>query len=353
MALKEAGQALGDLIRVGLVVTRKAAAQSAADERWVSPSMVSDLVNPLHPHRIDVEVVRVRTETPSTRTLRLAPLQGAFPPFRAGQFLNLFLQVDGVATSRPYAISSSPGNPGTWDITVRKVTDGFVSKHLCEKAAVGDRFHVAGPAGFFFHEPMVDSDRVVFLAGGCGITPFMSMIRQAAEGRSSLEMHLLYGNRVPGDIIFLEELRQIAAETENLCLDVVISEPPEGYEGLTGFLTAELIRKQVGEIDGKSFFICGPHAMYDLCHAALRELGVPGRRIRRELAGPLPQIEKVEGWPEGLDANKEVRGHSRGHGPDVSRSVRGTVAQLTGAQRHDRGLPLPERGVRGVPYAPR
>ncbi len=308
MALKDVGYILGDLARAGLVVTKKAVVQSLADERAVSPEEVSDLVGRLHPQRIPVEVVRIIEETASTRTIRLASRAGApFPPFRAGQFLNLFLTVEGVATSRPYSISSPPSRTGTLDITVRKMTEGFVSRFLCEQVSAGDRFECSGPAGFFFHEPLMDTERVVFLAGGCGITPFMSMIRNAVDTNSLLQMHLLYGNRLPDDVIFREELERLARETGNLQVDVVISEPPEGYDGLTGFLDADRIRDRVGEAEDRTFFICGPHAMYDLCLTALQELEVPARRIKRELSGPLPDITRVKGWPEGVAPDREVR----------------------------------------------
>jgi glycine betaine catabolism B len=308
MALKQAGHVLGDLARAGLVLTQKAIVHALADERAVSPAMVSDLVGRLHPHRIPVEVVRIVQETGSTRTFRLAPAGGdPFPPFRAGQFINLFLTVDGVATSRPYSISSPPDRSGFVEITVRQMTVGFVSRFLCERVRVGDRFSCSGPAGFFVHEPLVDTRRLVFLAGGCGITPFMSMIRNAADARSGVEMHLLYGNRSPDDVIFGEELDRLAREMETLRVDRVISEPPEGYEGITGFLDADRIRQQVGEVEGRTFFLCGPHAMYDLCAAALRELNVPARRIKKELSGPLPDITRVRGWPEGCAPDQEFR----------------------------------------------
>jgi len=319
MALKDVSYVLGDLARAGVVMARKAVVHSLADERAVSPGMVSDLVGRLHPQRIPVEVVRVREETASTRTLCLASrADGPFPPFRPGQFLNLFLSVNGVATSRPYSISSPPSRAGTLEITVRKMSGGFVSPFLCEQVGAGDRFHCSGPAGFFFHEPLVDTDRLVFLAGGCGLTPFMSMIRHAADTHRDVEMHLLYGNRVPDDVIFGRELEQLSRDLDNLRVDVVVSEPPEGYEGLTGFLDADRIREQVGDVGDRTFFICGPHAMYDLCLASLQELGVPARRIKRELSGPLPDITRVKGWPAEVEPDGHVQVEVREKGVTFS-----------------------------------
>ncbi len=85
---------------------------------------------------------------------------------------------------------------------------------------------------------------------------------------------------------------------------LVISEPPPGQVGLTGFLDAKLIHDQVGDVAGKTFYICGPNVMYDFCLAALQELGVPRHKIRRELYGPPTDVTKEPGWPQALRVNQ-------------------------------------------------
>ena len=307
MELRDVGYVIGDLARLGLVVARKAVSQSLADDRAVLPQMVGELVARIHPRRMKVRVVEIREETLSTKTFRLTPVDEPFPLFRAGQFVNLFLAVDGVRTSRPYTISSPPTIRAYIEITVRKMTNGFVSQYLYDRAAVGHQFELSDPAGCFYHDPIVDTDKLVFLAGGCGITPFMSMIRAEAHAKQNLGMHLIYGNRIPDDVIFGNELAQLAGSMKNLKVDVVISEPPEGYSGWAGFLDALMIQKLVGDVKGRTFFVCGPHAMYTLCLDALEKLGIPRHRVKRELSGPLPDITLVEGWPEKLDGQQEFR----------------------------------------------
>lgn len=307
MELRDVSNTILDLSRAGLVIGKKALASAFADERRIDPAAVSELMGRLHPKRIGVTVSEVIEETSSTRTLRLVPDDGNFVPFRAGQFVNVFLTVEGVDTSRPYSISSPPSRFGSYDITVREMKDGFVSKYLLEEAGAGDRFELAGPAGFFYHDPMVDTDDLVFLAGGSGITPFMSMMRNAVDTGQELGMHLLYGSRVPDDVIFMEELEDIACRESNIKVDLVISEPPEGYDGPCGFLDADMIKKLVGDVKGKTFYLCGPHAMYDLCTCALSELGVEERRIKQELSGPPPDITAVEGWPEKVKGDEEFK----------------------------------------------
>jgi len=335
MELRDVGHVISDLARLGLVVARKVVSQSLADERAVSPQMVGELVGRIHPRRMKVRVAEIREETFTTKTFRLTPLDEPFPPFRAGQFVNLFLAVDGVRTSRPYTISSSPARRAYIDITVRRMTSGFVSQYLCDRAAVGDQFELSDPAGCFYHDPIVDTGRLVFLAGGCGITPFMSMVRNATDTKENLDMHLIYGNRIPDDVIFRDELAGLASVMENLKVDAVISEPPDGYSGLTGFLDAQMIERLVGDVKDKTFFVCGPHAMYTLCLDALEKLGLSRRRVKRELSGPLPDITLVEGWPEKLDGRQEFRVTIEG-GPEPFK-VRSGEPLLNSLERNHRG----------------
>jgi ferredoxin-NADP reductase len=260
---------------------------------------VRRVVDRLHPRRMRMRVVEMVEETATTRTLRLERTDGPLPPFRPGQYVNLFVDADGVLTSRPYSISSPPGS-ALLDLTVRDKPGGFVAPYLLNEVQVGDEFESTGPAGHFYHEPLIDGDDLVFLAGGSGITPFMSIIRDAVQRDRPLRMHLLYGSRVPEDVIYGEELAELARRHANLSYSLVISEPPPGYGGLRGFLDARLIREQIGTLTGKTFYICGPNVMYDFCLAALDELGVPRHKIRRELYGPPADVTQEPGWPEGL-----------------------------------------------------
>jgi ferredoxin-NADP reductase len=304
LELKDIGNTFYDFARAGLVVGKKALEHTLADERYVEPELVSQLVGQLHPERVKAKVSEVILETESTRTLRLVPEDMPFPPFRAGQFVTIFVKIDGVETSRAYTISSPPSRPYI-DLTVREMPDGFVSRYLCNKVSVGDRFELAGPAGAFYHEPLMDSGDLVFLAGGSGVTPFMSIIQDSLDRDLGLKMQLLYGSRVPEDIIFEDRLSELACAENDLKVDYIISEPPEGYEGVCGFLEADIIKKLVGDLEGKTFYMCGPNLMYELCGGALDSLGIPSRRVKKELSGPPPDITAVEGWPEGIEAGAE------------------------------------------------
>jgi ferredoxin-NADP reductase len=250
----------------------------------------------LHPDRVKLEVAEVIDETASAKTLRMKAAEGELPWFRAGQYVNLFCETGGVLTSRPYSIASAPG-AGYWDITVRRMADGFVSNYLLDQVKAGARFESTGPFGSFYYEPLMDSDDLVFLAGGSGITPFASIIRLAAQRGSGPKIQLVYGSRDPTDIIFGEELKGLEAKLPGLKVDYVISEAAEGWGGPCGLLDAKMISELVGSVEGKTFYLCGPAQMYLLCEGALTSLGVPARRIRREAYGPPADITTEPGWP--------------------------------------------------------
>jgi ferredoxin-NADP reductase len=261
--------------------------------------VVNRVVSPIHPKRMTLRVAEILPQTASAKTFCFERVDGPLPPFRAGQYVNVMVNVEGVRTSRPYSISSAP-MAKRLELTVRDKPDGFVAPYLIKRLEVGDIVETTGPAGHFYYEPLIDGKDLVFLAGGSGITPFLSMIRDTVQWRRPLRINLLYGSRTADEVLFKSELEMLAAGNPNFVFSSIISEPPEGYEGLKGFLDSKLIARLVGDIKGKTFYVCGPRAMHDLCRAALKELEVPQRKIRHELYGAPDDVSKEPGWPQGL-----------------------------------------------------
>jgi len=256
-------------------------------------------VERLHPRRMQLRVKEVIRQTPTAKTLRFERTDGPLPPFRAGQYVSLLCEIDGVRTSRPLSISSPPG-ADFLDLTVREKPGGFVSSHLVSRVKAGDTLVSTGPVGGFYYEPLIDGEDLVFLAGGSGITPFMSILRWAAAQDWPFTVRLLYGSRTPDDVIFDGELKALAKGSDRFDYNAVISERPEGYDGLAGLIDADLLAERIGDPAGKTFYLCGPCAMYDFCLPQLEKFGVPRHRIRRELYGPPQDVTREPGWPEGL-----------------------------------------------------
>ena len=258
-------------------------------------------VEAIHPPRMQLRVAEIIEETRSTRTLRLERTDGDLPPFRPGQYVNLFVEIDGVRTSRPYSISSAPGAPHL-DLTVREKPGGFVSPWLAHEIAPGAPFESTGPIGHFVHEPLIHGTDLVFLAGGSGITPFMGMLRDQQARGWPQSVTLLVGSRKPSDVIFGDELKRMARSNDRLKL-AVVSEPAPSFRGRRGFLDADRIRKEVGDVAGQTFYLCGPNPMLEMCRSALAELGVPRQRICTELFGPPDDVLEAPGWPDGVGAD--------------------------------------------------
>ncbi|HHO75245.1 MAG TPA: iron-sulfur cluster-binding domain-containing protein, partial [Deltaproteobacteria bacterium] len=188
----------------------------------------------------------------------------------------------------------------------------FVSDFFLDKVKPGDRFEANGPAGNFHYNRVFHGKKQVFLAGGSGITPFMSMISEVLNSALDRQMHLIYGSRTPQAAIFHSVLEDFAAKHENFTYTLVISEPDPGFEGRTGFIDAQCISDVAGDISGQMFYICGPEVMYDFCLAELEKLKVPARRIRREMFGPRQEIRNEPGWPDTLKGDETFTVNVRG-----------------------------------------
>jgi ferredoxin-NADP reductase len=296
--------------------------QSGSDFQEVRGEVASSVVQ-LHPKRLALQVAEIIEDTPSTKTLRLVAVDGqALPPFQAGQYINLFVEIDGVRTARPYAMSSSPLQRMHYDLTVKRAQGGFVSNYLLDRLSVGQRLSSSGPMGTFHHNPLFHGDDLVFLAGGSGSAPARSMLLNILERELPQRFHMIYVNSHVDDVIYADELRELAAQYENFTLSEVISRPPAGYSGRSGRLNRAMLQELLGEIGDKMFYICGPTPFNDSCVALLGELDVARRRIRVEANGAPKTPHQQAGWPAGVSLDEEVTITVQGRG-----SFRSTVGE--------------------------
>lgn len=259
---------------------------------------IREVAKEIHPDPFEVTVVSIKDASPTAKTFRFVPKEGKLPPFQAGQYVSFQLQIGNTLTTRPFSISSAPYEARSeepfFEITVRKGReDGFVSNYFYDEVKEGDTFTVEMPFGQFFYEPMRDAKKVVALAGGSGITPFVSMAKEIAHGTLDMDLTILYGSVSSKDIILKETLENVQCDKVKV-VNVISGE--EDYEGEKGFLTADLIKKY-SEGD-TSYFVCGPLAMYEFVRGELDKLEVPAKRVRMEVFGAPVDITKAEGYPE-------------------------------------------------------
>jgi ferredoxin-NADP reductase len=268
------------------------------DYRTEEKGRTAALVANIHPGRLQLKLVEVIDETRDVKTLRLADAGGGqLPPFQAGQYLSLKFAFGDMHTTRPYSISSSPRQRAYYDITVRKIADGLVSNYLCGLKP-GETISSGGPEGKFVYNPVFHGKKLCMIAGGSGITPFMSMIREVCQAGLEREITLIYGARTSDDMIFASELKSYDEKFDQFTFIPVM-------EDAYGLINAEAIRKAVDIEKTSMFYLCGPQGLYDVIKPVLSGFGVPGRKIRQELSGTADNPSVYPQWPADIDPDHE------------------------------------------------
>jgi predicted ferric reductase len=246
---------------------------------WIGLLLYVRIVKPLFMLRRPYRVADVRRERGDTTTLVMQP--DGHPGFRfiPGQFGWLTLWASPFKiTGHPFSFSSSAAvTDGHVEMSIRNLGD-FTSE--IHKVPVGQRVYLDGPYGAFtIGNP---ADMHVLIAGGIGVTPMMSMIRTLADRGDRRPVTLLYGSRDWDSITFREELEALQARL-NLTVVHVLADPPSGWTGERGFITAEMFKRHLpSPYADHEYFICGPDVMMDAIEKALGELDVPLSKYHSE-----------------------------------------------------------------------
>ncbi len=279
-----------------LVPNRKKRFERASSEP-ITKDPMNELAVRLHPLRQYLVISDIKDETKSTKTFKLVPNPDLntkeLAYFRAGQYLSLKVQVNGVMITRPYSISSSPSDAlkGFYDITVRKEEQGFLTEYIWNNWKKGTKVESSAPEGYFFYEPLRDLKQIVGIAGGSGITPFRSMAKSIIEGDFDAKLTLLYGSSEEDDIIYYNEFKEMERNNPaKIKIVHVLSCDVVSLEGCEkGLITKEIIEKYC-DINSCTFFICGPQIMYNFVEKELQKFNLPVKRIRREAFGEVKDI---------------------------------------------------------------
>lgn len=295
---------------------------SAAAKLPEFSDQASVIAKALHPKRQYLKIADVKEIAPDCRSFTLVPNPekgtNALAYFGAGKYLTVFETINGMPVTRAYSISSSPKDSleGRYVLTVKLVDGGLVSRYIFDTWTVGREIEVSAPSGNFEYQPLRDAKKVICLAGGSGITPFISMANAIADGDEDFEMILLYGSRDYDSILFREELEELAGKCNKIKVVHVLSEKVKrGLKGVEkGFITAKLIEKYAPENEPYSVFLCGPQQMYEFVDKELEKLGLAKKYIRHEMFGefhnPSAQADYPAGVPEKVKITVTVQDKS-------------------------------------------
>lgn len=238
-----------------------------------------------------LKVVKTFLETESVRTFRFMMPEGGSLPFKwmAGQHLTLALDTPTGPIKRSYTIASSPNQTRFVEITVKREANGSGSSFLHDNIRAGDLLKVQGPAGTFIFEG-TESTGIVLIAGGVGITPMMSKIRNLTDQAWEHPVNLIYAVQKIDQTIFMSELTTLRERHPNFkVLFVPTTVIDSLWSGPRGLLTAEIIEDFVPDIATQRVHLCGPKPMMDAVIGILEQLGTSEENIFTESFGAIPQ----------------------------------------------------------------
>jgi ferredoxin-NADP reductase len=222
-----------------------------------------------------MQVVGIVAETDSARTLRLRPLQGELPAFRAGQHLSLEVMIDGQTLRRAYSLSRPPGGD-CLEVTIKRIAGGRVSTYLCTQVQLGEVLQVWPPRGDFVWPQ--GCEQALMVAGGSGITPIMSLLDWALAQSATRAIHLLYANRSPQDTIFASRLQALAASDPRLQIQWVF-DAYASAQAWAGPLTTQAMERWLQDKTEQPAMICGPTGLKTLAEQALQAQGWASEQI--------------------------------------------------------------------------
>jgi propane monooxygenase reductase component len=224
-------------------------------------------------------VEAVEKLTHDIRQLRLSLVEPERLSFQSGQYVDI--KVPGADEHRSFSMANTPASGDELEFMIKLFPDGHFSGLLeSGQVSVGDELEVTGPYGVFTLRPS-STRRLLFIGGGAGMAPILSLLRSLAEQRSGRPAVYYYGARRPGDLFHLDELKALDRDLADFRFIPALSEggaEANGWAGETGLITdvVDRLEEDVTEVDA---YLCGPPPMVDAAIALLDRKGVPESRI--------------------------------------------------------------------------
>lgn len=228
---------------------------------------------------ITAQLSQIRDLTTDVRVFTFTFIRPAKVSYKPGQFILVKIE-DEPKMFRAFSISSQPADETQVSVTVKRVSNGYGSEILFSRFKVGDQVTLQGPMG---GELVVDkaADRVLLVAGGIGVTPFLPISQDlVSDTKSGRQVTLVYGANKVAELIYSEVFQKLADEHGNFSYIPVVARD-DNWQGQNGFVT-DAIRNM--NLRGYTVYMCGPKPMTDATHKLLMEMGVKETDIFMESA---------------------------------------------------------------------
>lgn len=252
-------------------------------------------------------VSKIFEETAQVKTFRLTDPAGGKLPFNylPGQFVTVTVSPKGLPVKRSYTIASSPTKRDYCEITVKHEEQGTVSHYLNTEVHEGELLQLTGPSGKFTFTGE-ETNSIVLIAGGVGITPLMSIVRYLTDRSWKGDIFFFFACWSEKNIIFREEIEYLEKRHPNLRVSIILEKPTDISKKvyLRGRITKEILNERVPEIASRRVHICGPPPMIEAVKQMLDELEVPKEKIYTEIFGGKLPLSKSSAPPTPEDAGK-------------------------------------------------
>jgi len=228
----------------------------------------------------ETEVLDIIQRIPNVKSFRFKTKDNI--DFKAGQFFFVTVKINGAERTKHFSFSNSPAEKDYVEFT-KRITDSEFSKAL-DNLKAGDWAKLKMPYGSFTFEG--EYEKIAFLSGGIGITPIRSICKYATDAKLPTDIILIYGNNREEDIIFREDLYNIASANKNIRVVYTLTRPNTGkgiWQGKTGYIDDKMIKDEISDYKERVFYICGPPKMVESLFDILKsKLSIDENNIKTE-----------------------------------------------------------------------
>jgi NADH oxidoreductase Hcr len=196
-------------------------------------------------------------ETADSATFELKKTDDSLFDYKAGQFLTFAVDIAGKLEYRAYSLSSTPSQPQSITVTIKRVAGGKVSNYLLDHLQKGCTLTATAAAGEFTMQDNPTTSELLLMSAGSGITPCISIARWLLDSNQQVNIHFIYSARSEADVIMAETLNRLNEQHDNFRLTRIL-EQTSNADDIKGMLDAQIFERLVPDKRGKTIFTCGP-----------------------------------------------------------------------------------------------
>ena len=230
--------------------------------------------------KVPANIVHINQESPTVRSFLLDTGSDGLK-FSPGQWIDCYVEVDGLWQVAGYSLMSSPSNPSQVEIAVKLLGTNPVTQFLHNEVRIGDTLWIEGGQGDFHYDPRLTKN-ILLIGGGIGITPLMSIIRYASAVHEEIRMGLVYSAKSVSELLFKNELDELSRKTDKFrALYTVSQDVDPNWLGRTGRITDTMILDAI-TLSNPTCYISGPLPLVTHARMLLLQMGIQPDHIKYE-----------------------------------------------------------------------